>query len=93
MVADPGINFWYLAIQIVVLGIACLTPLAVMWLAFRFVGQRQTEKQGELLGTLPVTAEGVCIEPHWLKDDTTAVAVYRHGHELHLRPATETDGE
>lgn len=86
--SEVGVNFWYLAVQIIVLGIACATPLVVMWLAFVFVRRRNEQVRGELLATRSLTAEGeILLDAAWLKGHT-AVEIYRRADGLYLRPIT-----
>lgn len=93
MVESTGINFFYLFIQVVVLGIACLMPLLLMWLAFRFVNQRQGKMRGELVARRPLTAEGVMVEAVWLGENEgyTAVEIYRRADGLFVRPVKQTE--
>ncbi len=87
---DTGINTWYLVIQLAVLGLACASPLVVMWLAFMFVRQRSAQVRGELLATRPITAEGVVVDAAWLQGHT-AVEIYRRADGLHLRPVNPSN--
>jgi hypothetical protein len=80
-----GVNVWYLLVQIVVLGVACATPLVLMWLAFRLVQSQGQKQKGVLLGKRETTAVGITLEPEWL-DGATAVEIYRRPDGLYIRP-------